>query len=239
MHQSRERVAVVTGGSAGIGRAVLARFTRDGITAISLDLVPGDLADQGAWIECDIADSGAVASAIEKVRNTWGEPTIAVHCAAVQQRIPFDDLTDASWERTWRVNVGGAVDLVHAVLPGMRGAGWGRIILVASSSFVTPPPAMAHYIATKGALIGLARGLASEVGADGITVNALAPGLTRTDNAVANVPDSHFDLVRSRQQVPRSGEPADQAAAIAFLASDDASFITGQTLLVDGGEGHL
>ncbi|MBX3195671.1 MAG: SDR family oxidoreductase [Microbacteriaceae bacterium] len=223
------RVAVVTGGASGIGLAIASRLTEDGASVGSLDLASG----------VDVADAAAVRDAVARIARELGPPTIAVHCAAVQHMLPFDELDEEEWERTWRVNVGGAVNLVHAVVPGMRAAGAGRIVLVSSSSVVTPPPGLAHYIATKSGLIGLARGLASEYGADGITVNAVAPGLTRTENALATLPPGHWDVVRSRQAVPRNGEPEDQAAAVAFLVSDEASFITGQTLLVDGGEGRI
>jgi NAD(P)-dependent dehydrogenase (short-subunit alcohol dehydrogenase family) len=121
----------------------------------------------------------------------------------------------------------------------MRKAKWGRIVMVASSSYFAPHSGLSHYIASKGALLGLVRGLATDLGNDGITVNALAPGLTRTRNAVANVPQAHFDYVVAHQAVKRSGEPEDQAAALSFLVSGDAAFMSGQTLLMDGGEGHV
>jgi NAD(P)-dependent dehydrogenase (short-subunit alcohol dehydrogenase family) len=174
-----------------------------------------------------------------QVRAAVGDPLILIHCAAMQFMRPFDELTPAEWRATQTVNVDGGFHLVKAFLPALKAALWGRIVMVASSSFFAPPPRMTHYISSKGALYGLVRGLAAEVGEFGITVNALAPGLTRTKKAVAGVPAAHFEFVMSRQAVKRSGEPEDQAGAMSFLVSDDAAFMSGQTLLVDGGEGHV
>jgi NAD(P)-dependent dehydrogenase (short-subunit alcohol dehydrogenase family) len=109
-------------------------------------------------------------------------------------------------------------------------------VLVTSSTLFAPPPGMVGYVTSKGALQGLARALAVEVGSDGVTVNTVAPGLTRTPHAEANVPESHFAAVLARQAVKRSGQAEDSASAVAYLVSPEASFVTGQTLLVDGGE---
>jgi NAD(P)-dependent dehydrogenase (short-subunit alcohol dehydrogenase family) len=189
---------------------------------------------------CDISSWEKVNAAGDAVRAKLGNPGILVHCAAMQFMRTFEELTPAEFLAIHQVNVCGAFHFVKTFLPAMRAANWGRIVMIASSSYFAPPPrGMTHYISSKGALLGFVRGLATEVGGQGITVNALAPGLTRTKLAVKNVPQEHFDYVISHQAVKRSGEPEDQAAAVSFLVSEDAAFMSGQTMLVDGGEGHV
>lgn len=242
------RIVVITGGSSGIGQAIALRLAREGAKVANLDI--GDGAETTAmaarsggsvtYFKCDIGSWESVHAAADAIRKQVGDPGILVHAAAMQFMKAFDDLTPADWQAIHNVNVFGGFAVVKAFLPAMRKANWGRIILVASSSYFAPPPrGMTHYISTKGALLGFVRGLATEVGNNGITVNALAPGLTRTKHAVANVPQQHFDYVVSHQAVKRNGEPEDQAAAVSFLASEDAAFMSGQTMLVDGGEGHV
>jgi NAD(P)-dependent dehydrogenase (short-subunit alcohol dehydrogenase family) len=242
------RLVAITGGGSGIGQAMVVRLVTDGARVAVLDI--GDCAETVALAQaaggtavgfkCDIGDPVSVTTAANAVRKQLGDPNILIHCAAMQFMKSFDELTLDDWRAIHRVNVEGAFSFIKAYLPAMRAAKWGRIVLVASSSYFAPPPrGMTHYISTKGALLGLVRGLATEVGGEGITVNALAPGLTRTKAAVANVPQQHFDYVVSHQSVKRSGEPEDQAAAVSFLVSDDCGFMSGQTMLVDGGEGHV
>lgn len=246
------RLVAITGGSSGIGQAMVLRLVSEGARVAVLDVgdcvetaalaqsTAGGVAGSVVGFKCDIGSHEGVNSAADAVRAQMGHPNILIHCAAMQFMKPFDDLTIEDWRAIHRVNVEGAFNVVKTFLPAMRAAKWGRIVLVASSSYFAPPPrGMTHYITSKGALLGFVRGLATEVGGDGITVNALAPGLTRTKAAIVNVPQQHFDYVVSHQAVKRSGEPEDQAASVSFLVSDDCGFMSGQTLLVDGGEGHV
>lgn len=232
-------VAIVTGGARGIGAAIVSRLRAAGHLVASLDLAVPPTAREGVIdIACDLADAAAIIAAVDQARQL-GALGVIVHCAAFQHAAPFAELNPADWDRTFRVNVDGAFHLLRAALPDLRAAGWGRVVLITSSSYFQPPAGMGHYVASKGALTGLARGLSTELGPEGITVNAVAPGLTATENAVANIPSEHFALVQGRQAIPRAGQPDDIAAAVAYLVSRDASFITGQTLLVDGGESRI
>jgi NAD(P)-dependent dehydrogenase (short-subunit alcohol dehydrogenase family) len=241
------KIVAISGGASGIGQAIVRRLAQEGARVAIADVADcaqtvelvrqaggeasGFLVDISSWEQvCGFAD---------QVRARYGVALIAVHCAALQFMSAFDELSSEQWRATHEVNVLGGFHLAKAFLPAMKAERWGRIVMVASSSFFAPPPRMTHYIASKGALLGLVRGLAAEVGEFGITVNALAPGLTRTSKAIAGVPQAHFDEVRNRQSIKRSGEPQDQAAAISFMVSDDAGFMSGQTMLVDGGEGHV
>jgi len=241
------RLVVITGAAGGIGQAIACRLASEGARIAIADLADGAetveavrrAGSEAAAFQLDISDWDQVSSFADAVQARFGAVSIAIHCAALQFMCPFEDLTSERWRATHDVNVLGGFHLAKAFLPGMKSARWGRIVMVASSSFFAPPPRMTHYIASKGALLGLVRGLAAEVGEFGITVNALAPGLTRTRKAVEGVPQAHFDAVRARQAVARNGEPEDQAAAASFLVSVDAAFMSGQTLLVDGGEGHV
>jgi 3-oxoacyl-[acyl-carrier protein] reductase len=238
------RVALVTGGSSGIGQAIAVRLAAEGARVAILDVADAtesnalarEAGGEAFWVRCDLADAAGIRAAVATTQQRAGDPGILVHAAAVQFVKPFADLSAGDWGLIQSVNVEAAFHLSQALLPGMRTAGWGRIVLIVSSTFFVGGVGMSHYVASKGALIGLAHGLASEVGADGVTVNCVAPGLTRTAKAVADLPDEFFRHIASIQSIKRNGTPADQAGAVSFLASDDAGFITGQTLVVDGGQ---
>lgn len=240
------KIALVTGGGSGIGQAIVQRLASEGARVAIADI--GDCAETLALLRetggvafagrCDIAEGNDVASFAREVRERFGDPHILVHSAAYQFVRAFDDVSFEEWRKTQAVNQDAVFHLLKGVLPAMKSGKWGRIVLIASSQFFIGGQAMAHYVTSKGALIGLAHGLASELGPHGITINCVAPGLTRTNKAVADLPEEVFRHVASLQAIPRNGRPEDQAAAVSFLASDDAAFMTGQTMLVDGGQGR-
>jgi NAD(P)-dependent dehydrogenase (short-subunit alcohol dehydrogenase family) len=240
------RTAVVTGGSNGIGQAIAVRLARDGAKVAIADVADASetigLIQQsggtGYAATCDITDPAQIADFVTEANSRLGAPLILVHSAALQFVRPFGELSAEDWRATQRVNQESMFHLLQAVLPGMKAANWGRVVVLASSTFFVGAMNMTHYVTSKGALIGLVHGLAAEVGSSGITINALAPGLTRTKKAVHDLPDALFQTVASRQCIKRNGTPEDQAGVVSFLVSDDAAFITGQTILADGGEGR-
>ena len=244
LHQGK--VALVTGGSNGIGQAIACRLGRGGAKVAIADVAEaGETLEllrqagaQGFSAPCDICDPHQVAAFVAQVGERFGPPQILVHSAVAQFVRPFDELSLEDWRRTQAVNQESMFHLLKAVLPGMKAGQWGRIIAIASSTFFVGATAMTHYVTSKGALIGLVHGLAAEVGPFGITINAVAPGLTRTKKAEADLPAELFRQVAALQCIKRNGTPEDQAAVVSFLASEEAGFITGQTILADGGQGR-
>ena len=241
------RVALVTGGSSGIGQAIVCRLAREGARVAIADVTDAgetlslvrEAGSEAFSGRCDIADPSQVATFVKQVSERFGAPPdILVHSAAVQFMRPFEELSLEQWRLTQAVNQESMFHLLQAVLPGMKAAQWGRVVVIASSTFFVGAPAMTHYVTSKGALIGLVHGLAAEVGPLGITINAVAPGLTRTKKAEADIPEAFFRHIAGLQSIKRNGTPEDQAAVVSFLASRDAGFITGQTILADGGQGR-
>ncbi len=238
-----QRVALVTGAARGLGRSFAERLAQDGCHLVLVDLL--DCADtlalvrragaSGRSARCDLGDEAQIAALVRDVLAREGGIDILVNNAAYQPPMPWDRLDAATLRRMLAVNTEASFLLAQAFAHGMVERGWGRIVNLASSSAWSPPPGFAGYITSKMANIGLTRALARELGEHGITVNAIAPGLTRTDAAAADLPAWIWDRVREQQLIPRNGEPRDLVGALSFLCSDDAGFITGQTYHVDGG----
>ncbi len=242
------KVAIVTGAASGIGPAYAQGLAAEGAKVMIADVEPGEatvraIKDAGGEAMsriCDVSDERQVAALIRDTEKAFGGVHILVNNAAVFARyvhVPLDQISDADWERAFAVNVRGAYLCVKAALPAMRRQGYGKVINIASGTVFKGVPMMLHYVATKGAIIAMTRSMASELGKDGIRVNAIAPGLTSTDylkgrNDIPGV----LDKMATTRAIARQEEPQDLVGACVFLASADSDFVTGQTLVVDGGQ---
>jgi 3-oxoacyl-[acyl-carrier protein] reductase/(S)-1-phenylethanol dehydrogenase len=243
LQKHQDRVAVVTGAAGGLGQVFAERLARDGCDIAIADLV--DCRETVRRVEahgrralalrCDLAEPDDIQAFVRQVLATLGRVDIVVNNAAYQPMVPFDELTAATLRKMLAVNTEASFLLSQACVPGMRERRWGRIVHLASSSAWSPPPHFVAYIPTKMANVVLTRAMAQALGDDGITVNAIAPGLTRTAAAAEHVPQFVWDRVKEQQLIHRTAQPEDLAGALSFLCSDDASFITGQTYHVDGG----
>ncbi|ANE79850.1 short-chain dehydrogenase [Mycobacterium adipatum] len=227
--------AVVTGGGSGIGRAIADRLRADGYNVATLDLNPSDT--QNAFI-ANVTDRAAVDEALAGIRSQLGPISILVNAAGLDSFRRFSDTTFEQWQRVIDVNLNGTFHCIQAVLPDMVEAGWGRIVNISSSSTHSGQPFMAPYVAAKSAVNGLTKSLALEYGPMGITVNAVPPGFIDTP-MLRKAEGRGFlgDTDKQIEQTPvrRMGKPEDIAAACAFFISEEASYITGQILGVNGG----
>ncbi|TKC86875.1 SDR family oxidoreductase [Trinickia terrae] len=237
------RVAVVTGAAGGLGRAFALRLAASGHRLVLTDRAPcGELAGEiraaggeAIALGCDLADTHDVERFAAEVIEREGRADVLVNNAAFMPMAPLASISAALWRQIMTVNVDAPFLLAQAFSKGMAERRWGRIVNLASSTVWGPPPGMSAYASSKMAVIGLTRALAAELGAYGVTVNAISPGLTRHAGSEANLPAVAFESVRARQFIPRTEAPEDLTGALAFLASDDAAFVTGQVLNVDGG----
>jgi NAD(P)-dependent dehydrogenase (short-subunit alcohol dehydrogenase family) len=243
-HQGR--TALITGGAAGIGQALAQRLASDGANIVVADL--GDATETVSIVEeagaeaigvtCDVSSGDDVARAARVAKGRFGGVDILVHNAGIYPMTPFADMTFAEWRKVLSINLDSMFHLCHELLPGMRERGWGRVLSITSNTFHAGRGELTHYVASKGGLIGFIRSLAAEVGEEGVTANAIAPSLVRSKGTTTTGPHEergYFEEIIKLQVIKRTQEPSDLTGATSFLTSDDAAFITGQTLVVDGG----
>ena len=233
------RVALVTGAAQGIGQAIAVAFAERGAQVIATDIVAPDetlkqLGKAGNGYKLDVTREEDWQSLVLKA-EALGGVDIVVNNAGYFPNRPIDQLDLATWRRTLSTNLDSHFLSVKAFLPGMRKKKWGRFIGISSNMVGLAIPGMSHYIATKMGIIGFMRGLANDVAGDGITANAVLPGLINT-KATASQSDEMKRATWEQQAIKRLGEPRDVTGAVLFLASNDASFITGEALVVDGGQ---
>jgi len=245
----RGKVAVVTGGGSGIGLAISARLAADGAAVAVLDR-NGASADEAAalitdrggraiGVEADVTDRAGVEVAVDHIAQQLGRPTILVNNAGLEQFGPFLKIDPETWQRVHTVNLTGTYHCCQVVIPHMLEAGWGRIVNISSSSAQGGQPYMAAYVSSKAAVIGLTKSLALEFGPKGITVNTIPPGFIDTPMLRANEAKGRLggpvEEHEGRTPVRRIGQPEDIAAATAFLVTEEASYVTGQVIGVNGG----
>jgi 3-oxoacyl-[acyl-carrier protein] reductase len=244
-----ERVALVTGGARGIGRAICLALADDGHAVAVNYRSRGDEAEALAAeiraaggrafaVQGDVSVTADVERVVADVDLRLGPPLILVNNAALTDtHKPWTEIDEAEWREVIDVNLTSCFLTLRAVHPHMQRAGWGRIVNISSVTVHLGRENLLHYVASKAGMIGFTRTLAREVGPDGITVNAVTPGAIRTEAELEMFPDQESVAARlfALQAVKRRGVPADIGAAVAFLASEGAAFISGQTLNVDGG----
>jgi len=246
------RVVAITGAAQGLGRAYALRFAREGHAVVALDIkaealsrVAAEIAEAGG--ECqpltvDIGDAGSVASAAAAIDERFGRCDVLVNNAAIFSTIrmrPFEEIPLDEWNRVLNVDITCTFLMSRSVVPLMRRHRWGRIVNVSSAAVVMGRANYLHYTTSKAALIGMTRSMARELGPDGITVNALLPGATDTEIPRETVTPAQKQAQIAMRSIQREEGPLDLAGVVAFLASDDSAFFTGQSLVVDGGLSFL
>ncbi len=252
MERLKGKVAIVTGAGSGIGKALAMRLARDGASVVVADIRNFDVAAaeiakaSGAktlGLQVDVSSESDAARMAAETVKAFGRIDILVNNAAIFSTLelrPFEKIEAAEWRKVMDVNTLGVFLCCRVCAPHMRSGGYGRIINLASGAPLKGVPLFLHYIASKGAVIAMTRGLARELGADGITVNSLAPGFTLSENVAKQ--EQHVrqgERTRLTRAIQRDETPEDLVGAVSFLASEDAAFITGQTLVVDGGSAMI
>jgi NAD(P)-dependent dehydrogenase (short-subunit alcohol dehydrogenase family) len=237
------RVAIVTGGAQGLGRVYARRLLSEGARVVVADINTSLAEDTARELGCcaigtDVADAGSVKAMVEHTHETYGRIDVLVNNAALFGPLTYQAIEDIDvelWDRVMAINVRGVFLCCQAVVPIMKQQGSGKIINIASGTLLSGVPKFLHYITSKGAVFALTRALSREVGPFGITVNTLAPGLTLTESVKTYHPPEQFERSRSSRALARDEVPEDLEGALAFLASDDSNFMTGQMVVVNGG----
>ncbi len=230
------RIAVVTGGNQGIGQAIARKLKADGCRVAVIDLKPPATAEpEMAFVAADVSDFSQAAAAVSQVEAAFGPVDILVNNAGITRDTTLHKMTQEQWDAVIKVDLYGVFNMSRQVIGGMRDRGFGRIISLSSVNAQKGQFGQTNYCAAKAGIIGFTKALALESARKGVTVNAVTPGYTDT-SMVAAVPADVLEGIKGAIPVGRLGQPEEIARCVAFLASDDAGFITGSTFAVNGGQ---
>lgn len=236
------RVAIVTGAAQGIGAAIARRLASEGATVFAADVneagaqaMAKAAGDGIVPVGCDVGDPDSVAALHARVLKDAGKIDVLVNNAAIVPFIPWDQVDFAHWRQIMRVNLDGVFLMCRASSDAMRRSGYGRIVNIISNTILAGTPNMAAYVAAKGGVFGFTRALATELGQYRITVNGVSPGLTASEGVMASPHKEAFGFVEMLQAIKGHGRPEDIVPAVAFLASEEAHWITGQMINADAG----
>jgi pyridoxal 4-dehydrogenase len=236
------RVAVVTGAAQGIGKAIADKLAEEGASVVVADVnaagAEAAAPDGGVGMGVDVSSETDVERMVADTLGHFGRLDVLVNNAAIVPFTGWDDIDFVEWRRIMSVNLDGTFLCCHHAHKPMREAAYGRIVNISSNVVLAGTPNLAHYVASKGGILGFTRALAREIGKYGITVNAVAPGLTETEGVLASPHAEAFEFVQMLQCLPRRGVAADIAPSVAFLASEESGWVTGQLLVADAGMSH-
>ncbi|MCU1646108.1 MAG: Short-chain dehydrogenase [Nocardia sp.] len=240
---TNRRVAVVTGAAQGFGRAISVGLAGRGIDIVAVDLNEAidtvkeveSLGVRGIAVSGDVSDPDITPRVSAVLREEFGRGDILVNNAGIYPNVPFDEVDYELWRRVHRINLDSQFLMVKAVLPLMAEGGWGRIVNITSNSVALPATGLSHYIASKMGVIGFTRGLANDVGKQGITVNAVGPTASLTPGGHTHIDPAVIAELSNSQSIKRPGTAQDIVGTVLFLAGEDSGWVTGQTIMADGG----
>lgn len=242
------KVVVLTGAAGGIGSAIARRFLAEGAKVCATDISDSVLAKlreelnspaQLLTLAADISKEEDCQRLADQVRQRWGTADVLINNAGWFPFRDFEDISYAEWQHVTAVNLDGTFLMSKAFLPLLKNSSGGRIVNISSGSVLSPPPNQAHYVSAKAGVIGFTRALAVSVGQYRITVNAILPGVVATEAALATFPPGLIDQIAAEGAIKRREVAEDLVGPVIFFASDDAAFVTGQSLSVDGGRHFL